>query len=116
MQLLIAITRIRKVAFPGSVGCGTPPGNVPLRDSGIREGDTTFISRDVKPMDFPQRSACTPALFLNPLSREYPERLDPACQRDRLERLRIDFGPDLVKVGQPGFESLTRPHRIGVTC
>ena len=61
------------------------------------------------------RSATTPRRFLDYLRREYPMLLDETWQAERLDEMRSIYGPNRVIPGQAGFETLTRPHTIGMT-
>jgi DNA repair photolyase len=57
-------------------------------------------------------TANTPRRFLDHVRREHPFLLDPLWQREMEETMKEIFGEDRVLVGQRGFASLTRPHRV----
>ena len=57
-------------------------------------------------------TANTPRRFLEHVKREYPFLLDPAWQREMEATMKEFFGEDRVLVGQRGFASLTKPHRV----
>ena len=67
-----------------------------------------------KQRDPRSRSATTPRRFLEYLARTHPELLDADWQNEHLELIASVLGRDRVIEGQPGFETLTAPHRVAI--
>ena len=59
-----------------------------------------------------QTGARTPRRFLECLSAEYPELLDPSWQSERVQEMVEVFGEDRVLIGKSGFASLASPQLV----
>lgn len=57
--------------------------------------------------------ANTSGLFLDYIHKEYPFLLDQAWQNCMFEEMKEVYGEDRVLIGQEGFNSLIRPHKVG---